>query len=225
MTVAATSTTNQTAQSSQTQDPAPVNPSSDMGSDTFLKLLVAQLQNQDPMSPMQSQDMVAQLAQLSSVQKLSDVDDKLTQLQTINTTGNTMQSTGLIGKTITADTSKLDLGDTGSANAQYQLGQAAASVNVNVRDSNGSVVRTMTLEAAAAGQQKFTWDGNSDAGTRAATGSYTFDVTAKNTQGSPVSASTEASGLVTEVTYENGAPEVVVGGAHIPLADVTSIAQ
>jgi flagellar basal-body rod modification protein FlgD len=225
MTVSSTqpTTTTQTPASAPT---APANPSGDMGQDTFLKLLVEQLKDQDPMSPMQSQDMVAQLAQLSSVQQLTSINTALGQMQTSNNTAAGLQSSGLIGRNITANTNHLNLSDaTKSPQGNYSLGAAAETVTVNVRDANSNIVRTMTLNSQTAGQKSFAWDGKADDGTQAPNANYTFDVTAKNVAGTPVQASTEASGLVTEVTYENGAPEVVVGGAHIPLGDVTSIAQ
>jgi flagellar basal-body rod modification protein FlgD len=222
MTVAPTQS-QATTQSAAT--PAPANPSTNMGQDTFLKLLVAELKQQDPMDPMQNRDMVAQLAQLSSVQKLSGIDDKLAALGTANKTSSAMQSAGLIGRTITANTNRLELTSTSTPTGSYVLQAKADKVSVNVRDGGGNIVRTLDGNAQTAGQKRFIWDGRKDDGTRAAEGSYTFDVTAKSQQGSPVPASTEASGLVTEVTYENGAPQVVVGGAQIPLGDVTSIAQ
>jgi flagellar basal-body rod modification protein FlgD len=223
MTVAPT----QSPAANPAQAPAdvPANPKGAMGQDTFLKLLVAELKQQDPMDPMQSRDMVAQLAQLSSVQKLQGIDDKLAAMQTSNNAASAMQNAGLIGRTVTAKTSRLDLNSSGGATGSYQLQSKAQTISVNVRDSSGTVVRALDFAAQQAGQRQFTWDGQTDGGTRAPAGSYSFDVTAKSLQGSPVPASTEVSGLVTEVTNENGAPQVVVGGAHIPLGDVTSIAQ
>jgi flagellar basal-body rod modification protein FlgD len=209
----------------KTANPAPANPSTAMGQETFLKLLVAELKQQDPMDPMQNRDMVAQLAQLSSVQKLSGIDDKLGALQTANKSSSGLQSAGLIGRTIRANTNRLELTSTTTPTGSYVLQAAAEKVNVNVRDAKGNVVRTLDGGAQGAGQKRFVWNGKNDDGTRVPEGTYTFDVTAKSQKGSPVPASTEASGLVTEVTYENGAPQVVVGGAQIPLGDVTSIAQ
>jgi flagellar basal-body rod modification protein FlgD len=227
MTVSSTNTTTSgaAAAAAAASNPVPGNPSADLGKEDFMKLLVAQLKAQDPMDPMQSTDMIAQLSQLSGVEKLQDIDDKLGSLQTNNTTLAGSQSAGLIGHTVTGDTRALNLRSGINPQGTYQLTGPAAQVTVQVSDASGNVVRTSNLGAQNAGMTNFLWDGKSDVGTRLSDGSYTFSVTAKDANGAPVLTSTEVSGRVTEVTYESGAPEVVVGGAHIPLAAVTSIAQ
>jgi flagellar basal-body rod modification protein FlgD len=211
--------------SSSSSSTVPGNPAAALGQEDFMKLLVAQLKAQDPMNPMQSTDMIAQLSQLSSVQKLQDIDDKLGSLQSNNTSLAGSQSAGLIGHTVTGDTRTLNLRSGINPQGVYQLTSAASSVTVQVSDAAGNVIKTTDLGAQNAGTANFLWDGKSDVGTRLNDGAYTFSVTAKSATGAPVPTSTEVSGRVTEVTYESGAPEVVVGGAHIPLADVTSIAQ
>jgi flagellar basal-body rod modification protein FlgD len=204
--------------------PPPVNPSSEMGRDTFMKLLVAELKNQDPMDPMQARDMVAQLAQLSTVEKLSGIDDKLGDLQSSSKADIGFTSAGLIGRTVTADTRNLALTDSKNPQGSYQLPSAVESSQLQVRNAAGEVVRTIATGAQKLGLHQFLWDGKTDAGLRAPSGSYTFDVTAA-AGGKPVPVSTAVSGLVTEITYEGGTPQVVVGGAQVALGAVTSIAQ
>jgi flagellar basal-body rod modification protein FlgD len=177
------------------------------------------------MDPMQAREMVAQLASLTSVQKLTTIEDKLTLLHDASVAGSSMQSANLIGRTVTAQKSRLQLSGVGLPTGGYTLPSAADSVSVKVLNSEGKVVRTLDLGAQKAGQQSFQWDGRSDGKARLSNGAYTFDVTAKNAQGTTVPASTQVSGLVSEVTFENGAAEVVVGGARVSLADVTQIAQ
>jgi flagellar basal-body rod modification protein FlgD len=205
--------------------PVPPNPSSEMGKEAFLKLLVAELKNQDPMDPMQSRDMVAQLATLSSVEKLGGIDTKLGELQATNAANTGLQSAGLIGHNVTGDTSRLSLTSTSNPQGSYELQGKANQVAIQVRDAGGNVVRTITSGAQRLGPQQFLWDGKTDGGTRAPDGSYTFEVAAQDDKGIPVAATTAVSGLVTQITYEGGVPKVVVGGARIPLADITSIAQ
>ena len=206
--------------------PIPPNPKGDMANtETFMKLLVAELKQQDPMDPMQARDMVAQLAQLSSVQKLSTIDQKLGALQDGTMAGAGMQSANLIGKKVTASTNRVTLNSTSTPAGSYKLQSAAEAVKVNVVDGTGQVVRTIETGAQGAGAQSFQWDGRDSTGKRVPNGAYNFSVTATDSKGTPVPVSTEVKGLVTEITYESGAPEVVVGGAHVSLADVTSIAQ
>lgn len=212
--------------STDTSANIPPNPKGDMGADTFMKLLVAELKNQDPNQPMDAREMVAQLSSLSSVQKLTEIDDKFTTLQNSSSASTSLQSSGLIGRTVSAKTNRLSLVDGFSTTqGSYQLQGTAKDVVIKVMNDQGTVVRTLDAGGQNGGTQAFKWDGNMDNGKRADNGSYTFQVTATDSKGLPVPASSEVSGLVTEVTYENGAPEVVVGGAHALLSDVTSIAQ
>jgi flagellar basal-body rod modification protein FlgD len=211
---------------SNTASAIPPNPKGDMGADTFMKLLVAELKNQDPSQPMDARQMVEQLSQLSGVQKLTEIDDKLTSLQSGSTATTSLQSSGLIGRTVSAKTNHLSVTDgLTQPSGSYQLQGNAKDVTIKVMNADGTVVRSLDAGALKGGSQSFKWDGNMDNGKRADTGAYSFQVSAVDDKGIPVPASSEVSGLVTEVTYENGAPEVVVGGAHVALSDVTSIAQ
>jgi flagellar basal-body rod modification protein FlgD len=204
---------------------APANPKGDMGRETFMKLLVAELKQQDPMDPMQGREMVAQLAQLSTVEKLGGIDQKLGDMQSSDTAAQVLQSAGLIGRSVSADVRHLELTKLANPSGNYTLANKAADVTIKVRNADGDLVRTIQAGAQKIGAQKFSWDGKTDKGMRAADGDYTFEVSATDATGNVVPASTRMSGLVTEVTYERGAPQVVVGGARIPLGDVTSIAQ
>jgi flagellar basal-body rod modification protein FlgD len=196
-----------------------------MGRETFMKLLVAELKQQDPMDPMQAREMVSQLSQLSSVEKLGSIDDKLGALQSSDVAASALQSAGLIGRNVVGDAKHLELTKTSNPSGSYTLSNKAANVTLKVRNADGDLVSTLDLGPQKIGAQKFSWDGKSDKGLRAADGDYTFEVSATDANGKIVPASTQVSGLVTEVSYERGAPQVVVGGARIPLGDVTSIAQ
>jgi flagellar basal-body rod modification protein FlgD len=206
--------------------PPPANPKGDMGSqDTFMKLLVAELKFQDPMDPLQNRDMVAQLATLSSVQKLTGIDDKLGSMQQGSLQDSSLQSAALIGKTVTAKTNRLTVNSVGDAAGGFRLANDAESVNVSVLDSTGTAVQTLKLGAMKEGQRGFSWDGRDFNAQRVAAGNYTFKIDAAGANGTPIVASTEVSGVVSEVAYSNGTPEVVIGDAHVGISDVTSVAQ
>jgi flagellar basal-body rod modification protein FlgD len=206
--------------------PAPANPKGDMGSqDTFMKLLVAELKYQDPMDPLQNRDMVAQLATLSSVQKLTGIDDKLGGMQQSSLRDSSLQSAGLIGKTVTAKTNRLTLSSIGDSAGGFRLANDAKSVKVSVLDSQGNTVKSVDLGTLKQGQCSFSWDGKGINGQRVAPGNYTFQIDAADAAGAPVVASTEVSGLVSEVAYTNGTPEIVIGDARVGISDVTSVAQ
>jgi flagellar basal-body rod modification protein FlgD len=204
---------------------ATANPKGVLGKDAFMKLLVAELKAQDPMDPMKSREMVGQLADLSEVEKLTGIDDKMTTLQNITASSSGISNAGLIGRRIEADTKNLTLGASGGTSAVYNLGDNASSVTIKIRDSSGNLVKNLDLGAQNLGAQTLKWDGTTDRGDRAPSALYTFEIAANAASGHPVVATTKVSGLVTKVTYENGTPEVVVGNSNVPLGDVTSIAQ
>lgn len=216
--------------SGSTQQPAPApvpaNPNGDLsGQDTFMKLLVAELRHQDPMDPVQNRDMVAQLAQLTSVQKLTGIEDKLSGLQQGTLDGASLQSAVLIGKTVTARTNHLTVNSLGVSVGGYGLPNAADSVKVSVVDSAGQVVHAFDAGAQTAGNKTFQWDGRDASGRRVPNGKYSFQVTATDSAGASIVPTTEVSGPVSEVRYTGGSPVVVVGGVHVGLSDVTSVAQ
>jgi flagellar basal-body rod modification protein FlgD len=205
---------------------ATANPKGQLGKDAFMKLLVAELKQQDPMDPMKAREMVGQLADLSTVEKLTGIDDKLTTLQNITAASSGISNAGLIGRRVEADTKNLTLGaNGGSSGGIYNLADSASTVTVKIRDANGSTVKNLDLGSQKLGPQALKWDGTNDTGGRAPSGMYSFEITAKAASGHPVVATTKVSGLVTSVTYENGTPEVVVGTSHVPLGDVTTISQ
>jgi flagellar basal-body rod modification protein FlgD len=203
---------------------ATANPNGALGKDAFMKLLVAELKQQDPMDPMKAREMVGQLSELTTVEKLVGIDEKLSALANLSAASSGIQNAGLIGRRVEADVSTMNLSGTGGG-ADYELSGNAETVKVKVRDGEGNIVQTLDLGAQKLGPQTFTWDGTTDKGARAPNGNYTFEVEAKAANGLSVATSTRVSGLVTEVSYERGAPEVIVGGKRIPLGDVTSIAQ
>ena len=206
--------------------PVPANPNGDVsGQDTFMKLLVAELKHQDPMDPVKNRDLVAQLATLTSVQKLTAIDEKLSGLQQGTLEGASLQSANLIGKTVTARTNSLTVNSLGVSAGGYGLPKAAASVKVSIVDSAGEVVSSIEANNQAAGEKTFQWDGKDVNGRRMPNGKYRFQVTATDSAGAPIIPTTEVSGKVSEVRYANGAPEVVVGNVHVGLTDVTSVAQ
>jgi flagellar basal-body rod modification protein FlgD len=203
----------------------PQNPNASMGKDSFMKLLVQELKSQDPTDPVNAREMITQLSQLSSVEKLTSVDSALAAMQAQNTASASIQSAGLVGRTVTADTNRMNVGQLGGANGQYQLPSNAEDVSIRVTDSKGNVVRTLDAGKQSLGTHGFTWDGNDETGIRVASGSYQFSIAAVDAAKNPVAATTRVSGVVTQVSYENGAAELVVGDTRVGFGDVISIGQ
>lgn len=183
----------------------------EMGIENFLTLFIAQIQNQDPLSPLDSAEFTAQLAQFTSVEQLYVMNKSLSDIKgMLNDQGGQQDLIGLIGKTVKADDNTILIQDEVVISGSYRL-EDEGNVTVNVYDSNGLKVRTLYLGPQNAGEQDFNWDGRDDAGEILGDGTYTFEVTARDENGNFVGANNYISGEVTGVTYKYGYPYLMVG--------------
>lgn len=143
----------------------------------FLTLLVAQLENQDPLNPLDNTEITSQLSQMSTVQGIEQLNTKLSSLVESLANSQAVQASALIGNTVLVPGSNLTLSE-GEAYGGVNLASAADQVTVNILDSTGKVIQTQTLGANEAGNVLFSWDGSTSSGTTATDGAYTFKVTA-----------------------------------------------
>jgi flagellar basal-body rod modification protein FlgD len=194
-----------------------------LGKDDFLKLLMAQLQHQDPMSPLADHEFVAQLATFSGLEQQMLSNDRLQQLQLGQLSAGNAQLAGFLGKDVVAhgDTLTLSGGDPPPVNVD--LGTAATSVNVTIRDASGTVVSSFDAGAKPAGNNQITWSGKDANGNALPAGKYTVEVKATDAQGGSVTASTLVHGTVTGLSFENGYAELLIGSSRIQPADIVSV--
>ena len=212
------------------QQPADATGSNELGKDQFLQILTAQLANQDPTAPMDSNAFVAQLAQFSALEQAQNTNDTLTQMlalqQTTGQTGNVSVAVAAVGKQASYNASQMPLSAGGSLGVTAILASPATNVTLEVDDANGNPVRNQQLGALAAGSNNLTWDGYNDAGVAQAPGNYTLTVSATDISGNPVSVTQQASGLVTGVTFQNGAAQLMINNnTPVSLSDLISIQQ
>jgi flagellar basal-body rod modification protein FlgD len=186
---------------------------------SFLKLLTAQLRNQDPLSPMDATQFMTQLAQLSSVEQAVKTNDTLTEVKDmLHSAGMRMDMTYL-GRNVQALTDQFGLA-AGKAEIAYLVDGTPASVKLEVIDSTGKTVRT-TSGSLASGRQTFQWDGVTDGGTPAPDGTYQVKITAKDKDGNKLDAATLVSDTVKEVRTVNGVSYFVLqGGATVQVTDI-----
>lgn len=194
-----------------------------LSKDAFLQLLVAQLRNQDPLDPMDPREMVTQLSELTTVEKLESIDDQLQSLGALEQQLAQTQASSLVGQTVSIDGSRVSLTDTGDLQSSFNLARNTSSVEVEVRDSAGALVQTLSLGAMAAGDHAFNWDGRTAEGPRAPAGSYTLNFTAKGTDGHGVVVDTLTQGQVSGVVFDQGRAYVEVGAARVPLEELNGI--
>ncbi len=200
---------------------------SNLGQTEFLQLLVTQLQNQDPMSPLDSAEYAAQLAQFSSVEQLvnlnSGMESLISNQQMMNAGLNNTMSANLAGKSVTALSDRIAIGaEERSADVTFRLNSVASNVQVNILDSNGNVIRSENLSGFSKGDHSWTWDGKADNGRSAPAGNYRVEISAVNGE-TPVNALTFVKGEVESVKYTSSGVQLVVNGVAIPLGDIESI--
>jgi flagellar basal-body rod modification protein FlgD len=169
--------------------------------DRFLKLLVTQMRNQDPLNPMDNAQMTSQLAQISTVSGIEKLNTSLNGMAGSMAAASSLQNASLIGRSVTvpADLVRFD----GSTPAQIgvELARPADVVNAAIVDGDGNVVRRFALGALPQGASTFAWDGRNDAGDRVGAGTYRLRVAAAGSD-KPVEAATLVVARVDSVSVE-----------------------
>ena len=191
--------------------------------DRFLKLLVTQMKNQDPLNPMDNAQVTSQMAQLSTV---SGIDKMNTTLQALNasmTSNQAVQATGMIGHGVLVAGKGVDLAAGATGLGGFELASPVDSAQVSIYDKAGALVKTIDLGAQPAGVTKWQWDGTDSAGASAAAGGYTFAVNALQA-GKTVAATGLQFGMVNSVTQSAQGVALSVGSLDgVALSQVKQI--
>jgi flagellar basal-body rod modification protein FlgD len=191
--------------------------------DTFLTLLTAQMKNQDPLSPLDSNQFTSQLVQMTGVEQQLRTNDLLKELVG-NTASGVATAVSLIGKEVraVADTTALN---GGQAKWVYKLDRAASDVKLEILNDKGAVVDVRAATDNKAGEHAFTWDGKSTGGTKLPNGAYTLRVTAKDGSNTVVPSTVYVQGLVSGVEQADGKTLITINGGKVDWGRVTSITQ
>jgi len=175
----------------------------------FLKLLVTQMQNQDPLNPMDNAQVTSQMAQLSTVSGIDRLNATLTALSSSMIASQSLQAASMIGHVVMVPGNQVDLTN-GKGMAALNLTQPADSVSITITDASGSVVRNMQLGNQTSGTVPFQWDGMNDSGQQLPDGSYKFSATAQ-LAGVKSSPATMSYGLVNSVIQGTQGATLSVG--------------
>ena len=192
--------------------------------DRFLKLLVAQMKNQDPLNPMDNAQITSQMAQINTVTGINGLNDTVGKLLAQFGAMEALQASQLTGRSVLVTGNQLMAdGKGGAVVGGIDLAAPADRVTVEISDAAGNLVRTLSLGESAAGISRFTWDGRNDAGGDAAAGNYSFTIKASSA-GSDVYGMPLMARAVEAVTRSNGSTQLVLaGGIRIAYGDVKQI--
>lgn len=177
--------------------------------DRFLKLLVTQMKNQDPLNPMDNAQVTSQMAQLSTVTGIDKLNVTLQALSDSMVGNQTLQATSMIGRGVLVDGEGVELAD-GAGYGGFDLAQAVDGVKVSVYDEAGALVRTIDLGAQPAGIVKWAWDGKNGKAEAMPEGAYSFAVDAIQ-GGKSVAATPLQFGMVSSVTQGKEGVSLSVG--------------
>jgi flagellar basal-body rod modification protein FlgD len=195
-----------------------------LGKDAFLKLLMAQLKNQDPLAPTDGTQFVTQLAQFTQVEQSVAQSTTLGSISTQLQGLSNANASGLVGKTVSIQGSGLQFDGTFAANTNVTLAAPAQQVTVAIKDSQGHAVRTIKLGAEPAGALQVTWNGADDSGQPTPAGSYSVAVTATDATGQSVNVSQTVTGVVTKVSFDQGYAALTLdSGAVAPVSHLVSV--
>jgi len=190
---------------------------------TFLSLLTTQLKNQDPLSPLDSNQFTQQLVQMTGVEQQLASNDLLKQL--VSNTGSGIQTAvSLIGKDVSAVSDDAQLSN-GKADWVYKLKLDAADTKIEVLNAKGAVVHVEAATDNKAGDHAFTWNGKDMNGNKLPDGPYTLRVTAKDSTGAAVTSTNYVQGRVTGVEQLDGVTYITVNGGKIGWNTVTSVKE
>lgn len=196
----------------------------DVDYQSFLKLLTAQISNQDPLKPMDSTQFVSQLAQLSQVEQSVQTNSNLETIAAKLSSVGAMADVQLIGHEVTVPTDALPLRG-GSASYSYELSDSAASAKAVIRGADGTVVREIEGLATAGGKRHdLSWDGLDSSGLRVPDDDFTVEIVARDAEGKSISYDGYGSATVKSLVFREGESRLLLDdGTEVASASVMAV--
>lgn len=191
--------------------------------DDFLQLLTTQLQNQDPLDPLDTNSFTQELVEFTSVEQQIDMNTNMQTLIALQQSTAATSALQLVGQTVTVNGNTAGLSNATSSPATWSLNASGpGTANITITSSTGQTAYTGTL-AVNAGTQSYSWNGQGSNGVTWPDGSYTISVTATGANGQPVSVSTQIQGVVSSVNMSTIPPTVTVSGQTVPITSIVSV--
>ena len=170
----------------------------------FLTILVAQLTHQDPLNPMQDTDMTSQLAEFSSLEQLTNINENVKNLGNSMAQTDMLSAVSFIGKEVKAEGYKVSINEGNASTIYYGFGEPVSKISMNIYDGEGAIVNTIDLGSKEAGTYQYEWDGRNEAGEKLPDGVYGVGILGEDLNGKAVMVQTEISGRVDAVVNEGG---------------------
>lgn len=194
-----------------------------MNKDDFLKLLLAQMQHQDPLNPLENTEFLGQLSQFTELEQMYNLNTQMENLSQANQTIRDYLAAGFIGQTAKIEGSEIYLTDQEGVNFDYELMDLADQVTINIYDQNSNLVKTIDKGHQDSGPYSIFWDGLNEEGQYCGDGKYTFEVTATEGEES-VWVKTYMIGQVREIIFSpNQEPIIRVGDQTTPISKVVQL--
>ncbi len=205
------------------------NSKSVMGKDDFLKLMIAQLKNQDPLSPLDGTAFASQLAQFSSLEQLHNLNESVKRsvdanyllVQSVN---NTMTA-NLIGKETKLNLSTIKYSGQDSISLTYNLPQNAKEATIKIYDKDNNLVRTINCTDLSSGEHKLSWDFTDNNGAKVKEGDYKVEIEAKGLDGKDMKANLFITGIINGIKFTQNGAKILIDDIEYDVSDVVEIIQ
>ncbi len=190
--------------------------------DKFMTLLVTQMKNQDPLNPLDNAQITSQLAQLSTVTGIDKLNETMTAMSGNFRSSQNLQAASMIGHGVVVPGNNVELKD-GKSVLGFDLPQNADKIQVKIRDQGGALVKTLDFTNMTSGFNSVSWDGKNEAGTVAANGNYSFEVTA-NSGEKKLDVAPLSFGLVSSVSFgTHGTMLSILNTGEVAMSEVRQI--
>jgi flagellar basal-body rod modification protein FlgD len=202
-----------------------VNGAATLGGTDFLTLMLAQLKNQDPTSPVDSNTFLNQLAQLSEVQGISSLNTSFSTLSSSLTSSQALQASSLLGHQALVNSSTAALAANGTVSGAVNVPQTSSQVVLTISDSSGALVRQINLGAQSSGTANFSWDGKEGDGSQAPPGTYTLSAQYAGATSGSTAATTMVNGTVESVSMGAGSTGLTLNVSGLGSVAFSSVQQ
>jgi len=195
-----------------------------LGQDEFLKLMTTQLNNQDPLKPMQSGEFFTQIAQFSSVAGIQDLQKSFEQVASAMVSNQALQASTMVGRTVLIPASEGELKEDGNIQGTVELPSSTSQLNIGVYDAAGQLVKQITMGPQAGGSVRFNWDGLTDDGKTALPGMYQVKAITE-IDGEPVAADTYVAAKVDSVIMGGLGREITLNLGAMGQSGLSNVKQ